>query len=208
MRVNAAPRMAAKRHFDHVCWARGLVNAAPRMAAKCHFIRCAGCIGYARVQAVHAEVNQVDRVKAGRAFFSPSSSIRSQPPTAHPHPRLSTPAFNSLPLPTSTLLPATQIKALAKVNPKVINSIQELCNDSNNTVVVFSGSETSKLEEIFAPLPVRKCKQRKPWGGAVSAKEGVRRGKESGSGKVRDQHARGDACAPADARTLAGDVVS
>ena len=26
--------------------------------------------------------------------------------------------------------------------------------DPNNTVVVFSGSETSKLEEIFAPLPI------------------------------------------------------
>ena len=98
------------------------------------------------------------------------------------------------------------IKALAKVNPKVISSIQELgrvgspaappcsmrhmvavwdsvvrrCSqtlyvrplpemtppwnpnsdscpcmqDPNNVIVIFSGSDTSKLDEVFAPLPV------------------------------------------------------
>ncbi len=32
--------------------------------------------------------------------------------------------------------------------------LQELCADPNNVVVVFSGSETSKLEETFVGLPV------------------------------------------------------
>ncbi|GAX74440.1 hypothetical protein CEUSTIGMA_g1889.t1 [Chlamydomonas eustigma] len=47
-----------------------------------------------------------------------------------------------------------QVKALAKVNPKIIASIQELCQDPNNTIVILSGSETSKLEDVFASLPI------------------------------------------------------
>ncbi|EFJ46005.1 hypothetical protein VOLCADRAFT_63119, partial [Volvox carteri f. nagariensis] len=47
-----------------------------------------------------------------------------------------------------------QVKALAKVNPRVMQSVCALCTDPANVVVIFSGSETSKLDEIFGHLPV------------------------------------------------------
>ncbi|KAG2501762.1 hypothetical protein HYH03_000262 [Edaphochlamys debaryana] len=47
-----------------------------------------------------------------------------------------------------------QVKALAKVNPRVMQSVCELCQDPANVVVIFSGSETSKLDEVFGHLPV------------------------------------------------------
>ncbi|GIL79684.1 hypothetical protein Vretifemale_8975 [Volvox reticuliferus] len=47
-----------------------------------------------------------------------------------------------------------QVKALAKVNPRVMQSVCELCTDPANVVVIFSGSETTKLDEIFGHLPV------------------------------------------------------
>ncbi|GIL52515.1 hypothetical protein Vafri_8357 [Volvox africanus] len=47
-----------------------------------------------------------------------------------------------------------QVKALAKVNPRVMQSVCELCTDPVNVVVIFSGSETTKLDEIFGHLPV------------------------------------------------------
>eukprot|EP00198_Chlamydomonas_reinhardtii_P002762 XP_001692098.1 trehalose-6-phosphate synthase/phosphatase [Chlamydomonas reinhardtii] len=50
--------------------------------------------------------------------------------------------------------PPPQVKALAKVNPRVMQSVCELCTDPNNVVVIFSGSETSKLDEVFGHLPV------------------------------------------------------
>ena len=40
-----------------------------------------------------------------------------------------------------------QIKALTRVNPRVIDCIKELCADPANTVVLFSGSE------VGAPAP-------------------------------------------------------
>jgi len=45
-------------------------------------------------------------------------------------------------------------KSQAKVNPKILASLQELSRDPNNVLVIFSGSETHKLEEIFGDLPV------------------------------------------------------
>lgn len=46
------------------------------------------------------------------------------------------------------------MKALARVNPVVIKSIRELCNDPSNTVIIFSGSECAKMDEHFGGLPV------------------------------------------------------
>lgn len=47
-----------------------------------------------------------------------------------------------------------QIKAVAKVNPRIYKSIQELSSHPQNVVVIFSGSECSKLEECFGHLNV------------------------------------------------------
>ena len=54
------------------------------------------------------------------------------------------------PPPTSPHLTSPLSSPLAQV----ISSIHELCKDPDNTVVIFSGSETVKLEEMFATLPV------------------------------------------------------
>lgn len=47
-----------------------------------------------------------------------------------------------------------QIKAQAKVNPKVMQCVREMCNDPGNVVLIFSGSECIKLDETFGHLPV------------------------------------------------------
>lgn len=47
-----------------------------------------------------------------------------------------------------------QMKALARVNPKTVMSIKELCKHPENVVVILSGSECCKLEETFGLLPV------------------------------------------------------
>ncbi|GMH33474.1 hypothetical protein BSKO_01308 [Bryopsis sp. KO-2023] len=47
-----------------------------------------------------------------------------------------------------------QMKALARVNPNTIRCIKEMCQHPENTVMIFSGSECSKLEDTFGNLPV------------------------------------------------------
>ncbi|KAL3135793.1 Trehalose-6-P synthase/phosphatase complex synthase subunit [Trebouxia sp. C0010 RCD-2024] len=47
-----------------------------------------------------------------------------------------------------------QIQALTRVNPTVYNSIATLSNGPNTTVVVFSGSDKAKLDEVFGSLNV------------------------------------------------------
>lgn len=47
-----------------------------------------------------------------------------------------------------------QLKAISRVNPKVVACIEELAANPNNVVLVFSGSECYKLEETFAGPPV------------------------------------------------------
>lgn len=47
-----------------------------------------------------------------------------------------------------------QMKALARVNPDTIRCIKELCQYPENVVMIFSGSECSKLEDTFGNLPV------------------------------------------------------
>eukprot|EP00210_Caulerpa_lentillifera_P001463 g1404.t1 len=47
-----------------------------------------------------------------------------------------------------------QMKSLARVNPKTMQSVRDLCSNPENTVVIFSGSECSKMEELFSDMPV------------------------------------------------------
>ncbi|GLC47635.1 hypothetical protein PLESTB_000009400 [Pleodorina starrii] len=79
-----------------------------------------------------------------------------------------------------------QVKALAKVNPRVMQSVCELCTDPANVVVIFSGSETSKLDEVFGHLPVWLAAEngvyvRPPAGGAGGAAGGAA-GRPGGDG--------------------------
>ena len=46
------------------------------------------------------------------------------------------------------------LQAMTRVNPTVYNSIASLSNDPNTTVVVFSGSDKAKLDEVFENLNV------------------------------------------------------
>lgn len=46
------------------------------------------------------------------------------------------------------------LQALTSVNPTVYDSIESLSEDPNTDVVVFSGSDRSKLEETFGELNV------------------------------------------------------
>ena len=46
------------------------------------------------------------------------------------------------------------LQAMTRVNPTVYNSIASLSNDPNTTVVVFSGSDKAKLDEVFGNLNV------------------------------------------------------
>lgn len=43
---------------------------------------------------------------------------------------------------------------MTRVNPTVYNSIASLSNEPNTTVVVFSGSDKAKLDEVFGNLNV------------------------------------------------------
>lgn len=46
------------------------------------------------------------------------------------------------------------LQAMTRVNPTVYNSIASLSNEPNTTVVVFSGSDKAKLDEVFGNLNV------------------------------------------------------
>ncbi|KXZ40907.1 hypothetical protein GPECTOR_1390g605 [Gonium pectorale] len=79
-----------------------------------------------------------------------------------------------------------QVKALAKVNPRVMQSVCELCTDPANVVVIFSGSETSKLDEVFGHLPVWLAAENgvyvRPPAKAASGPAGAGRGADGGGG--------------------------
>jgi Trehalose-phosphatase len=46
------------------------------------------------------------------------------------------------------------LQALTRVQPALFNSVRALANEPNTTVVIFSGSDKSKLEDTFGNLNV------------------------------------------------------
>lgn len=52
------------------------------------------------------------------------------------------------------LIPMCRLSHLLPLLLLLLCLLQELCADPGNVVVIFSGSETTKLEETFADLPV------------------------------------------------------
>jgi len=46
------------------------------------------------------------------------------------------------------------MRQLARLNPTTMKRIRDLCEDRSNTIMIFSGSECRRMEELFRGLPV------------------------------------------------------